>query len=288
LKPYDDKLANAIQFAFPEHKFLPWMFRHTPPGFWNKAENQRWFFDWLGQTSLKFDSMDRWYSITGATIQKNGGGGLLRRHYGGSPIAALKSVYPEHNWLEWKFDCVPRSWWSDPQNQRHFFDWLGTEKLNVRQMTDWYSISSRLLRQNGGGALLVKKYGGSPALALAGVYPEHKWSAWKFHQVPAGYWDTVDDPKLKEIIEEIAAELSVSALDQWYRISLAQLQSIGALSITQVCITSFVARIQLTLALFDFPRSALWWAACGVAASLSALYMGVIQVQDDFETFQPT
>ena len=40
---------QALQAAYPEHEWLPWKFSNTPKGFWEKKENQKKFFDWLGK-----------------------------------------------------------------------------------------------------------------------------------------------------------------------------------------------------------------------------------------------
>jgi hypothetical protein len=237
LRPYEDSLAKALRAAFPHHQFLPWKFPVTPSGFWSSLDNQKWFFTWLAKDILQFppSNLDRWYSVSATTVKRHGGSGLLRRYYNGSHIAALKSVFPEHNWLDWRFESVPRSWWNDISHQRQFFDWLGKEVLKIERMDEWYTkISAKELRANG-GATILRKYGGSPGAALAAAYPEHKWSTWRFQQVPAGYWDTVTTDQLHEIIAEVAKELSISQMEHWYRVSMAQLKAIGAISIIQVC-----------------------------------------------------
>ena len=61
--------------------------------FWKDIQNQKDFFSWLGKR-LGYKELDDWYSVTGEDIHKNGGKGLLSSYYGGSPIKALRSVYP--------------------------------------------------------------------------------------------------------------------------------------------------------------------------------------------------
>ena len=51
----------------------------------------------------------------------------------------LRSKYPDHDWLPWKFGNVPHHFWADLKNQRKFMDWAGKE-LNIKEMSDWYKI----------------------------------------------------------------------------------------------------------------------------------------------------
>jgi hypothetical protein len=63
----------------------------------------------------------------------------------------LKAAYPEHEWpaTSKKIHTKPYGYWMDVANQRLFFDDLA-KKLNITKPEDWYSISSRTVKQNGG------------------------------------------------------------------------------------------------------------------------------------------
>jgi hypothetical protein len=75
-------------------------------------------------------------------LSEAGGGHLLKSHRD-SPTHLLSTVYPEHEWLPWKFVRCPLNYWSDVNNQRKFMDWAATQ-LNVKEMSDWYKISQRV------------------------------------------------------------------------------------------------------------------------------------------------
>ena len=47
--------------------------------------------------------MEDWYQITWKIINDNYGGGLIKK-YNGSPYSLLKTIYPDYDWLPWKFD----------------------------------------------------------------------------------------------------------------------------------------------------------------------------------------
>ncbi len=70
-----------------------------------------------------------------------GVGGLLKK-YQGSPSKLLAEVFPEHNWLPWKFN-ISRHYLDNPQNQRIFLDWVGKQH-NVKEMHDWYKLGAKV------------------------------------------------------------------------------------------------------------------------------------------------
>jgi hypothetical protein len=65
---------------------------------------------------------------------------VLKHKYNGSLPHLLVSVYPDYNWLPWKFTRYPRNYWNDIKNQRKFMDWAAKE-LNVNEMTDWSRVT---------------------------------------------------------------------------------------------------------------------------------------------------
>jgi hypothetical protein len=57
----------------------------------------------------------------------------------------LSTVYPEYDWLPWKFVKCPHDYWDDLKNQRKFMDWVATQ-LNIKEMSDWYNVASQVSR----------------------------------------------------------------------------------------------------------------------------------------------
>ena len=51
----------------------------------------------------------------------------------------LTVIYPDYEWLPWKFKC-PQNFWDDIKNQRKFIDWAGKE-LGIKDMNDWYKVT---------------------------------------------------------------------------------------------------------------------------------------------------
>jgi hypothetical protein len=72
-----------------------------------------------------------------------GGSQLLNSKYNGSPYLLLSTVFPNYEWLPWKFDKCPQNYWDDFQNQLKFMNWVAKE-LNINENDDWYKISAKV------------------------------------------------------------------------------------------------------------------------------------------------
>jgi hypothetical protein len=53
------------------------------------------------------------------------------------------ALYPEYNWLPWKFTVTPRGHWDNVANQRNFMDWVAKE-MNFTNFTDWYQVLQKV------------------------------------------------------------------------------------------------------------------------------------------------
>jgi hypothetical protein len=73
-----------------------------------------------------------------------GASNLLLTKYHGSPLQLLSEVFPEYEWLPWKFDKCPDNYWNDEKNQRKFFDWAA-KQLNIKEMSDWYNVTYKVI-----------------------------------------------------------------------------------------------------------------------------------------------
>jgi hypothetical protein len=76
-------------------------------------------------------------------LNEIGGGGLISGKYKGSPSHLLSQVYPDYDWLPWKFGTSPHYFWDDLKNQRKFLEWAAKE-LNIKEMSDWYKITMKV------------------------------------------------------------------------------------------------------------------------------------------------
>jgi hypothetical protein len=72
-----------------------------------------------------------------------GAGGLLVHKYKNSPSFLLSKMYPDYEWLPWKFTKSPRNFKGDETNKRKFLEWAG-KQLGVKELNDWYNVSARV------------------------------------------------------------------------------------------------------------------------------------------------
>ena len=147
-------------------------------GTWKKIENRKIYAYWLGK-KLGYKTEEDWYKITAKDFNNNYGSGLLSSYYKGSPLTFVNSVFPDIDWLPWKFIIVANKYWKEKENQKLYADWLG-KKLGYKTEEDWYKITGKDFRNNYGGGLLASYYKGSPSLFVTSIYPDYPWDLSKF------------------------------------------------------------------------------------------------------------
>lgn len=107
---------------------------------------------------------------------------------------------------------------------KKFFDLL-QDRLGIKQWEEWYNIKWKEIIDYGGGALIRKHYENSYIKALTTVYPERKWKIWKFNQVSPSYWKELKNHKI--FFDELFNELNLKSWNEWYNVSLMQVNSLG-------------------------------------------------------------
>ena len=178
LNYYNDSPYLLLTSLYPEYEWLFWKFTSAPQSSWDSKETQLKYMAWLGE-QLGYKTKEDWYKITGNDFKKNHGIGLLVSYYNGSSYQLLKSIYPEYEWLFWKFTPAPQSSWGSKENQLQYMAWLG-EQLGYKTKEDWYKISQNDFYTNYGCGLITKKYNGSPYQLLSSIYPNFEWERSKF------------------------------------------------------------------------------------------------------------
>lgn len=112
--------------------------------FYHSLKNQRIFLDWIAKKRLHINHLDEWCDLPFKVLSSAGVSTLLL-HYDASPPKMLLSVYPEHNWLLWKFYKLPKDMWQQNEyqqfftggsitlkSQRLYLDWAGHTKFNIK------------------------------------------------------------------------------------------------------------------------------------------------------------
>jgi hypothetical protein len=116
-------------------------------------KSQRKFMDWAS-TQLNIKDMSDWYKVTNQVTRYQkiilkfqqlidlGGSSLLSVHKG-SFSRLLSEVYPNYDWLPWRFPQCPQKYWDKVDNQRKFMGWA-TKELKIKEMSDWYKVSFKV------------------------------------------------------------------------------------------------------------------------------------------------
>ena len=124
---------------------------------------------------------------------------------------------------------APKGFWERKANQLSFFDWLG-DQLGYKSMDDRYNVTQEDIYRRGGSSMLSKYFNSSPSQALQILYPKHDWKLWEFKKAPQGLWKQLqsDTSQRKRMFEWLEGQLGIKSLDQWYRVSVEQVQKLAS------------------------------------------------------------
>lgn len=140
----------------------------------------------------------------------------------------LRELFPDYHWISWKFPKVRPGFWNELPNQRKYCDWL-FEQLQIKSFDDFCKVTiSQLLSNYGWGVANI--YSNSISKLLINVYPEYKWEVWKFRKLPNETIQqeiSLSDKILKNYIDYLSQKLKIEKLEDWYRVSVIQLERCG-------------------------------------------------------------
>ncbi len=121
----------------------------------------------------------------------------------------------------WRFGRVPGCFWNELENRRDYLLWLG-QKLRFRRMKHWYRLTHADILSHGGGGLANVYWHGSPVCAVKECFPEYDWQEWLFIQVPAGFYDDLQNNR--RYMAWLGTQLGFRKIDDWYRVTTADFQ----------------------------------------------------------------
>ena len=177
LQYYNNSHINLFKNIFKDVNWLPWKFSKTTRGYWKDIKNQRTYMEWLSK-QLNINKYEDWYTVGIKQFIENYGNTILK-YYNYSPYALMTTIYPDYEWLPWKFLHAPTKYWNYIENQRKYMNWLG-KQLNVNKYEDWYKISVSDIKEYRIWFLLFKYR--CLSKALANLYPEFNWEFYKFNR----------------------------------------------------------------------------------------------------------
>jgi len=124
-------------------------------------ENQRAFLDSIGaKIGVKGNDLSPWYKVDQSTLIKYGCRSLMVSYYESSHYAMLKEVYPEFDWMPWKFKRIPSNMAIDDEILVKALSHIEKVKA-IKSSEGWYRVSSNDLKKIGVLSLL-KQAGGLP------------------------------------------------------------------------------------------------------------------------------
>lgn len=237
MERYSRSLSKTLSAVYSQHEWEEWKFnKKTPHGFWNDLKNQRRFWDSVGR-ELGISSMAGWYAVETKNIAPHGCTNcvvaihiatflsapavpsFIETQYSWSVPAALKAAFPEHEFLEWKFNKLPVNFWASRDNQLRYVEWLALQ-VGVKQLSDWYSVPSHVAL-----ASFIEPHKRSLPLALQTLFPDHAWDDTRFIRTPAAPSDWVE--LRRRLLGCVDFGSASPSLSQWYALDADELSRSG-------------------------------------------------------------
>jgi hypothetical protein len=79
-------------------------------------------------------------------IDSKSAGSFLADFYSHSLARALKMAFPEHDWLEWKFEVLPPRFFEQEGNAKRFCEYAASH-LNINKLNDWERVTREQVEQ---------------------------------------------------------------------------------------------------------------------------------------------
>jgi len=153
----------------------------------------------------------------------------LANQYGGSPSAAVMSVYSEHAWLPWRFEKLPVGFFDEPLNVQRYLDWL----LASSGVRDYAALRTAHFARHGGLGVL-RHFDGSPQrMVRAAAASRLSESEGVEVSVPTynarHHWASVVEQR--RFLDAVGAQLGVASSadgwERWYTIRRVQVEQAG-------------------------------------------------------------
>jgi len=118
---------------------------------------------------VRDSDLSPWYKVSIKELQEYGGPGLLAR-YRNVISRMLETVYPEYDWLPWKFTVSPHNSWKDPAVILKAVK-FAEKSLNLKEVQDWHRVSISQLREIDLAQIFLNNGGVANVLKIA--YPDY-------------------------------------------------------------------------------------------------------------------
>jgi len=169
----------AVENAYPG-RFHPWQFNIK--GMW-KGKNGLALAGkatrWMIEKSARIPLSDVPKKVNAQLFAKHNLRGMLALCFKGSFYQAIDNAYPGL-FQPWEFANVPKNFWRGAkglENAREAIRWVVEKKLSIPPSRIYKEVTYEMLRQNGLGGLLTRRFAGSSIAALQHAFPEVPFTA---------------------------------------------------------------------------------------------------------------
>ena len=197
-----------------------------PIGYWKDINNQRAFMEEARKNlNIKQGDFEPWYAISAKTIERLGGRALLSA-YKTSMFSLLFSIYPEYDWLPWKFTNLVKKSWKDPTVVVKAVA-FAEQALSLKNKTDWYKVTKKQVSALGMRTLFQMNGGIEGAVKMA--YPDVEWQSWRFPKLgqASKKGGSASVEELQDALAAAEISLNIKEDSDWYRVSLESIKTIG-------------------------------------------------------------
>lgn len=201
---------------------------------------------------------------------------------------ALRAIYPDVEFHDWKLGKLPRNFWHSKSNRRRFFESI----VPAARLEGWYSekfLTTEVSKLRHAPSVL-KIFRGSLVNALKDAFPEHNWQEWRFVRGPHGIWK--EKAQRKRFFDAFAEhhQIGKNDVDSWYTITQRQVADFGGASMLRLCYQNSISRAVMDIypdknfKIWKFlnPHRE-WWTLPGVAlefASAFSAHKNLITLED--------
>eukprot|EP01122_Echinamoeba_exundans_P017035 TRINITY_DN8836_c0_g1_i1.p1 TRINITY_DN8836_c0_g1~~TRINITY_DN8836_c0_g1_i1.p1 ORF type:complete len:344 (-),score=54.35 TRINITY_DN8836_c0_g1_i1:1059-2090(-) len=98
--------------------------------------------------------------------------------------------------------------------------------LGVKKMEDWYLVPRSAIRAHQAACKIHNYYNNSTSKMITTIFPEHAWNPRSFIATPRRMWK--DRSNHRKLLDDIGKALGVTKLDDWYTITTADADEMGA------------------------------------------------------------
>ena len=226
-------LFEIVSHFYPEEDWHEMIYEYIiekntiPLNYFKKnLNNQKTFFQKLGERELNIKELDDWYSITVSEIKAFYGGEiLLNKHL--SFFRILLNLFPEKHWDYSFYSKYPKNYWQNKENHRKFFDKI-KEKYEIKNEEDWCKVNYSIVVKEGGARLL--RYYQNIFHAISSIYPEVNLDIFNSRsRLPNQFWN--DFENVKSFVFHLKKIFKIETKSDWSRLSYEQIQQNGGSSL---------------------------------------------------------